>query len=232
MLLLPAHSTPKLLDLFCGAGGAARGYRRAGWHVTGVDIADQPRYAGDRFVRWDALDYLARHWREYDAFHASPPCQGYANSVHSTDSIYVHYSRGKATPRLIGEVRTLLLFTGRPYVIENVSGSQPDLRASLMLCGSMFGDYPARHRFFETSHMIPQPMHTSCRGHNKRLAVSLGVEDRDIVVAGKSRRRGSLDIWRELLGVEWMLTGREMVEAIPPYFTQYVGTWLLRALYS
>ena len=66
---------PHLLDLFCGAGGAAKGYQMAGFHVTGVDIKAQPRYAGDRFIQADALDYLAKHGHEYDAIHASPPCQ-------------------------------------------------------------------------------------------------------------------------------------------------------------
>lgn len=34
-------SQPLILDLFCGAGGAAMGYSRAGFRVVGVDIAPQ-----------------------------------------------------------------------------------------------------------------------------------------------------------------------------------------------
>jgi len=34
----------RLLDLFCGAGGAAMGYYRAGFEVEGVDNKPQPHY--------------------------------------------------------------------------------------------------------------------------------------------------------------------------------------------
>ena len=34
----------RLLDLFCGAGGAAVGYHRAGFEVVGVDVKDQPNF--------------------------------------------------------------------------------------------------------------------------------------------------------------------------------------------
>ena len=68
----------RLLDLFCGAGGAAMGYHRAGFdEIIGVDIAAQPRYPFT-FVQADALEYVAEHGGEFDAIHASPPCQGYS----------------------------------------------------------------------------------------------------------------------------------------------------------
>lgn len=65
-----------LLDLFCCQGGAGEGYRRAGFEVTGVDVEPQPLNPGKVIVA-DALEYLAEHGHEYDAIHASPPCQRY-----------------------------------------------------------------------------------------------------------------------------------------------------------
>jgi hypothetical protein len=66
---------PRLLDAFCCAGGATRGYQDAGFEVVGVDHTAQPDYCGDDFVQADAVTFIAEHGHEFDAIHASPPCQ-------------------------------------------------------------------------------------------------------------------------------------------------------------
>jgi hypothetical protein len=105
----------RLLDLYCKAGGASRGYQRAGFHVTGVDIEPQPNYIGDEFVQGDALAYLIAHGHEYEAIGASPPCQRHSllAALPSTKGRNEH-------PNLIGPTRDLLRAIGVPYVIENV----------------------------------------------------------------------------------------------------------------
>lgn len=64
---------PRLLSLFCGTV-SDEGWRRAGFHVTGVDHKSQPRHSCDVFILADALAYVASHGWEYDAIVASPPC--------------------------------------------------------------------------------------------------------------------------------------------------------------
>jgi DNA (cytosine-5)-methyltransferase 1 len=137
---------PLLLDLFCKAGGAGMGYHRAGFDVVGVDIEPQPRYPF-RFVQADALEFLAAHGREFDAIHASPPCQKYC--------ALRHLAKTEDYPDLIPETRELLEATGRPWVIENTPGAP--LRSPLILCGTMFrlrtncGAELRRHRLFESN---------------------------------------------------------------------------------
>jgi DNA (cytosine-5)-methyltransferase 1 len=108
---------PRLLDLFCGAGGAGVGYHRAGFDVVGVDIKPQPNYPFE-FWHDDALEYLRQLCEsvpsaEFSAIHASPPCQAYAG-LSSKDGRH---------PDLIPPVRDLLRATGLPYVIENIEGA-------------------------------------------------------------------------------------------------------------
>src|SRR3972149_6341276 len=126
---------PSLLDLFCGAGGAARGYQRAGFYVVGVDIKPQPHYCGDEFYRADALTYPLDG---FDAIHASPPCQRY--SWCALQKYRINH------PDLIGAVRYELVKSGKPYIIENVAGARKLLLNPIKLCGTMF-DLPIwRHR--------------------------------------------------------------------------------------
>lgn len=210
----------RLLDLFCGGGGAAMGYIQAGFAVVGVDHKPQPGYPG-KFEQSDALDYLKRHGHEFDLVHASPPCQGYSKSVTHVDSKWVSYSRGKNEPRLIDAVRELMQ---GPYVIENVEGARDFLRDPVILCGSMFDAYPRRHRLFETNWGMAQPPHPSCKGRDKAYSEANGIDYRDMSVTGKSRRTGSIDVWKKLMGMDWPgLRGSDLAEAIPPRYSRYVG---------
>ncbi len=135
---------PRLLDLFCGAGGAAMGYHRAGFAVVGVDIAPQPRYPFE-FICGDAL--MLNGWdapsirSDFDAIHASPPCQ-WASALR-------HLWPDREHTNLIPATRDLLLATGLPFVIENVPQARPALRSPMQLCGSALGLDLRRHRLFE-----------------------------------------------------------------------------------
>jgi hypothetical protein len=144
---------PRLLDLFCGAGGAAMGYQEAGFYVVGVDVKPQPNYCGDEFFHEDALAVLESGLElpgpAFDAIHASPPCQHYANVTAWRGNQDDH-------PDLIAPTRKLLEATRLPYVIENVRTRE--LRGDHMLCGSMFGLPLRRHRYFETNWHDPIAM--------------------------------------------------------------------------
>jgi DNA (cytosine-5)-methyltransferase 1 len=214
----------KILDLFCGGGGAAEGYMRAfpGCEIVGVDIADhEDNYPGD-FVCGDALDLLEKFGPSFDFIHASPPCQGYSPHVSSASSEWVP-TLGRDEPRLIGAVRDLLLQVGKPYAIENVMGARNEMRSPTLLCGSMFGLDIARHRLFETSFPVDLLPHPVCLGIAKEAAARRGWEYRDMSVTGKGRRAGTGARWSELLGVTHPMTQSELSEAIPPAYTHWIG---------
>lgn len=212
---------PTMLDLFCGAGGAAMGYHRAGFSVTGVDAKPMKRFPFT-FVRGDALEFVSKHGSEFDSIHASPPCQGYSKLNGLTNRDMSNYAK------LIDETRAALMETGKPWVIENVIGAK--LHNPLKLCGTMFGLKTHRHRLFET-HPWPiwfpqavcngaktKPAHSSAR-----LAQYYGANAPMVTVAGHqfSRTSGSL-----AMGIDWM-TRDELAEAIPPAYTEYIGRWLI-----
>lgn len=213
----------KLLDLFCCAGGAGEGYRRAGFEITGVDIEPQPRNP-HRFVQADAMEFLKEHGHEYDAIHASPPCQGYSvlNAMH-----------GREYPMLIDPCRELLIATGKPYIIENVETSPLQSYSDLfgghgvMLCGSMFGlgvarGFLLRHRLFETSFSIPQP---AC--NHKGPAVGVYGHGGH---TGKHRMLYRKEA-SEAMQIDWM-NRDEMCQAIPPAYTQFIGKYLMEHMIS
>lgn len=216
MVPAPGSGALRLLDLFCCAGGAGEGYRRAGFDVTGVDIRPQPRNP-HRFIQGDALEYLAAHGEEYDAIHASPPCQAHSDLKHMWNA--------KKHVDLIAPTRELLEKLGKPFVIENVEGAP--MLCPIILCGTMFrlGTADAelrRHRLFDVNWgwLMPPPC-------------SHGIKPRVIGVYGghgRDRRRraevASQDFpttaRREAMGIDWM-TGAELSQAIPPAYTEYLG---------
>lgn len=193
---------PKILDLFCGAGGAGMGYSQAGFDVIGVDIEPQPRYPFE-FHQGDALAFLSKHGRSFDAIHASPPCQGYSIATAGNAAARAKY------PRLIEATRDLMQDAGKPWVIENVAQARKQMVDPILLCGRMFGLGAAdrdgeplvldRHRLFETSIPIAAPEHGK---HSKvqvagvyggaRLSSKVGATPADDRVAAKYERRGWL----------------------------------------
>lgn len=220
---------PRLLDLFCGAGGAGMGYHQAGFDVVGVDKTPQPDYPFE-FHRGDALDFLAEHGHEFDAIHASPPCQAYSTGVVSRSSKWNH-TLGKDEPALIGAVHEILEQLSLPWVIENVMGARSSMPDGwFVLCGSMFARPIPRHRVFATSHLVLTPEHPNCHGLAKRSSVELGWDYRDMSVTGKGRRAGTTARWSHLLGITWPMTQHQLAEAIPPAYTEWIGAQIIAHL--
>jgi DNA (cytosine-5)-methyltransferase 1 len=211
---------PRILDLFCCEGGAAMGYHRAGFDVTGVDIVPQPRYPF-AFVQADAIAYVREHAHEYDVIHASPPCQ-----AHST----ITPDRSKHVD-LIPATRAALIQSGKPYVIENVEGARHALIDPVRLCGSSFGLKVRRHRYFECSVlMLSLPCEHEAQG------VPLGVygDHADTFVGrpdGTSRgvKATTDDEAREAMGMPWA-SWHGATQAIPPAYTEFLGGQLITQL--
>ena len=209
---------PRLLDLFCGAGGAAMGYYRAGFEVVGVDIKPQPHYPFE-FHQSDALTYPLEG---FDAYHASPPCQRYSNGAKQMKTSLQH-------PDLIEPIRNRLQDIKKPYVIENIYASKAELKETAMLCGTMFNLGVFRHRLFNANFLILVPPHSK---HSGRI----GDGKYHIVTghAGGSSNRdgyknGNTQQWRDAMGIDWM-NGNELAEAIPPAYTEFIGKYLLMEL--
>jgi DNA (cytosine-5)-methyltransferase 1 len=194
---------PRLLDLFCGAGGAAMGYHRAGFDVVGVDIEPQPRYPFE-FHQANALTFPLDG---FDAIHASPPCQAYSWAARRWDV---------ARADLVAPTRNLLRATGLPYVIENVPGAP--LISPIRLCGEMFGLEVIRHRLFESTVPMVAPAHLRHRGTVR--------DGTYVTVAGHGgdniRGRGSRADKQRAMGIDWM-SDAELNQAIPPDYTEWIG---------
>ncbi len=210
----------KLLDLFCGVGGASVGYAQAGFEVHGVDLKHGKRYPFT-YLRADVLNVLQNDEfiKQFDVIHASPPCQTHSITQH------LRNAQGKSTSKvdLIPQTRAALIASGKPYIIENVPGSP--LIDPIQLCGSSFGLKVRRHRLFESN----MPLKGSICNHKEQgrpIGVYGSLNDQ-IPNGGKTAE--TIDQARQAMGMDWAIW-TELVEAIPPAFTKYlgdqIGSWL------
>lgn len=224
---------PRLLDLFCGAGGAAMGYHRAGFDVVGVDIKPQPNYPFE-FVQGDALVCLRRmidggtfEWKGpglFAAVHASPPCHAYSSVTGRNRRNRRRY------PDLIDPTRALLVEWGKPWVMENVIGAP--LLNPVRLCGSSFGLDVRRHRLFESSVPImalPCAHHLQTRRFRSLDSRMAGQLATVVGVHGHLNYPGELELRCEAMGIDWM-TNEELTQAIPPAYTEHIGGYLMAEL--
>jgi DNA (cytosine-5)-methyltransferase 1 len=222
---------PKLLDLFCCAGGCSEGYRKAGFTPYGIDIENQPRYPFP-FLQMDALEALDKldigeglifnngetlYKEDIVAFHASPPCQHYSLAcvaAHTTHKF----------PDLLPQTRERLKSTGKPWVIENVPNAP--MEADFILCGSMFGLPIVRHRLFE---MFPKCFDLVMCCNHVDAPIGIYGHGTNSWYRRKTGHNASTQDWREAMKIPWM-TKAELAEAIPPAYTEFIGKYLMREL--
>lgn len=216
----------RVLDAFCGAGGATRGYQLVGFHVTGVDIEPQPNYIGDEFYKDDAVEFIKKHGWKFDFIHASPPCQASSALTKGTN-------RGRRYPQLIPDTRGALHAAGRPWVIENVSGAP--IRRDITLCGEMFGLDVIRHRHFEFAHprgwVSRVPIHVAHRGRVAGMRHGIWYQGPYFAVYGEGGGKGTVAQWQKAMGIDWTKIRKEIAEAIPPAYTHWIGTQLLEGTF-
>jgi DNA (cytosine-5)-methyltransferase 1 len=234
-------SKPRLLDLFCGAGGAAMGYHQAGFEVVGVDIEPRPLFPFE-FMQHDAMTLDPEFLARFDAIHASPPCQAYTGM----QALNTRAPK-RDHPKLIMPVRAMLIASGLPYVIENVAGAKKEMIEPYVLCGSMFGLGVRRHRLFETSFFMLQPKCQHDRGgvvpvwgDGRPTRQEVRKARRAIAVYGDHpqepgnkpnnvNRARTLAEGQEAMGIDWM-DWRTLTQAIPPAYTRFIGEQLMAHL--
>lgn len=211
----------RLLDLFCGEGGAGMGYHLSGFEIVGIDNQPMPRYPFT-FVQGDALEYCAAHGHEFDAIHASPPCQAYSRSR--------SIRRGREHPQLLEQTRMALTGSGKIWVMENVVGA-PMKNFSVILCGTSFGLRVYRHRSFESNLMflVPECSHPSYLMDGYLCVFGDVVRGRQKGNRGNHYKRYKTDDGRKAMGIDWM-SGRGLSQAVPPAYTEYIGRFLLEHL--
>lgn len=213
---------PEVLDLYSCAGGATRGYQKAGFRVTGVDIAARPEYPGEDFHLQDAITFVLENMAEirsrFAFVHASPPCQGEGAPAKGTNKV-----RGNTHPRLIEPTREVLDLLGLPYVLENVAGS--GVRKDLMLCGEKFGLGVLMHRYFELGNglHVLQPAHVKHRGRVRGWRHGQYFDGPYVAAYGNGGGKATVTEMKEAKGIDWTDEHLALREAIPPAYTNYIG---------
>ena len=212
----------KALDLFCCAGGASDGLRRAGFSVVGVDIKAQPNYPFE-FHQADALTFPLDG---FDFIWASPPCQRFSDLAHRNANAH-------KWPDLIGPIRQRLSESGLLYTIENVEGSP--LVNPVMLCGTMFrGLRVLRHRLFEANFQIPQPPHGKHpRVHTFDKRKSHFGKTNEMVNFVQVTGGGNCTVRarRDAMQIDWM-TQQELNQAVPPAYAEHIGRAVMAIIVS
>ncbi|AEY90258.1 putative DNA methylase [Streptomyces hygroscopicus subsp. jinggangensis 5008] len=219
---------PRLLDLFCCAGGAATGYHRAGFQVDGCDIADRPNYPFP-YHQGDALAYLAAliatgEIRRYAMVHASPPCQDKCSLTVGTNR---SQGWGGTHEDLVAPTRDLLDRTGLPYVIEQPNG-RAEIRKDLTLCGEMFGLGVIRHRNFELGGWTTtRPAHVPHRGRVRGYRHGRFYDGPYVAAYGNGGGKPTVAELQAAMGMDWTDVREELTEAIPPAYTEHIGAAFL-----
>lgn len=221
---------PLVLDLYSCAGGAARGYQRAGFDVVGVDIVPRPNYVGE-FIQGDALEVLERFitngmvtfGRRVALIHASPPCQEANPLTRGTNRAN---GWGREHHQLVPETRESLIRTGLPYVIEQPIGSKM-IRRDLMLCMDMWPVDPPRvwrHRDFELSGFkVDQPAHGKHVGRVRGYRHGVNHQGDYVAAYGSGGGKATVAEMQHALGIDWTTVREELTEAIPPAYTEHIG---------
>jgi DNA (cytosine-5)-methyltransferase 1 len=203
---------PRLLDLFCGAGGCSVGYDRAGFDVVGVDM--NPKLAKNYPFELVVADAMTYPLDGFDAVHASPPCQAYSQSAQS------QRNAGKEYPDLLAATRDRLVANGAPWVIENVP--RAPMRPDFKLCGCQFTLKLRRERWFEVSWPVS---HLTNPCYHYEPVVSVVGHGTPTWVREQLGYNPTIHDYRAAMGIDWM-NRNELSQAIPPAYTEFIGAQL------
>lgn len=221
-------TSPKLLDLFCCAGGAGVGYHRAGFDVEGVDIVARPNYPFPMH-RGDALEQLTSliasgDIEQYAFVHASPPCQDKCSLTVGTNR---SQGWGGEHVDLVAPTRDLLERSGRPYLIEQPNG-RAQIRKDLTLCGEMFGLGVIRHRNFELGGWaVERPAHRAHRGRVRGWRHGVYYDGPYVAAYGNGGGKPTMPELQQAMGITWTDVREELTEAIPPAYGRWIGDQFL-----